>query len=55
MSKLLYKKECSDCPINAENEVLDDILSQLRVIIGVPDKADILDYARKTIKKEGDE
>jgi len=50
MVKLLYKKECDDCSIQAENEVLDGILNELREITGCPEKVDIIKHTRELVK-----
>lgn len=48
--KILYKKECEDCSIQAENEVLQDLLDRLRDILQVPDRTDICYHAEKIMK-----
>ncbi len=50
MVKLLYKKECEDCSIQARNEVLHDILTELREILQVPEQGDIIKHAHKTMR-----
>ena len=49
--KIYYKKECEDCSTLMENEVLNKILTELREVLQVPEKKDIIPYARKIMKE----